>query len=99
LARLGKPTGRKRRLVVDVLGLLLKVVVTAASVPEREGAKQLLAAFAQGFAELVLIWADAGYSGPAFADWVLAHYGWLVEIALGHRLCGLATPVGGRTHL
>jgi len=74
-------TGRKRHILVDVLGLLLKVVVTAANVPERAGGKQLLAAaLAQGFAELVLIWADAGYSGPAFADWVLTHCGWLVEV-------------------
>ncbi len=56
-------------------------MVTAASVPEREGAKQLLAAaLAQGFAELALIWADAGYSGQAFADWVYENDGWLVEI-------------------
>jgi len=74
-------TGRKRHLLVDVMGLLLKVVVTAANVPERAGAKLLLAAaFAQGFNELALIWADAGYSGPEFAAWVLEHYGWLVEI-------------------
>lgn len=74
-------TGRKRHILVDVLGLLLKVVVTTANVPARAGAKQLLtAAFAQGFAELALIWADAGYSGPAFADWVLEQCGWLVEI-------------------
>ena len=54
-------TGRKRHILVDVLGLLLKVVVTTANVPEREGAKQLLAAaLTQGFAELALIWADAG---------------------------------------
>jgi putative transposase len=74
-------TGRKRHILVDVLGLLLKVAVTAANVPEREGAKQLLeAAFTQGFAELALIWADAGYSGEAFAAWVMEHCGWLVEI-------------------
>jgi putative transposase len=29
---------------------------------------------------LALIWADAGYSGQEFADWVREHYGWLVEI-------------------
>ena len=74
-------TGRKRHILVDVLGLLRKVVVTTAAVPERAGAQQLLeAAFAQGLAELALIWADAGYSGPAFADWVLKHCGGLVEI-------------------
>jgi hypothetical protein len=32
-------TGRKRHILVDVLGLLIDVVVTKASVPEREGAK------------------------------------------------------------
>lgn len=36
----GKKTkGRKRHLWVETLGLLMVVVVTAASVPEREGAK------------------------------------------------------------
>ena len=38
------------------MGLLLKVVVTTADVPERVGGKQLLAAaLAQGFAELALL--------------------------------------------
>ena len=32
-------TGRKRHILVDVLGLLIDVVVTKASVPEREGAE------------------------------------------------------------
>ena len=35
-----KIKGRKRHLLVDTLGLILGVVVTAASVPEREGAQQ-----------------------------------------------------------
>lgn len=39
----GKKTkGRKRHAVVDTLGLLLCVVVTAASLPEREGGKRVL---------------------------------------------------------
>ena len=29
--------GRKRHMTVDTLGLILRVLVTAASVPEREG--------------------------------------------------------------
>jgi putative transposase len=73
--------GRKRHILVDVLGLLLSVVVTKASVPEREGAKLLLKrALAHHFERLVLIWADGGYQGQAFCDWVLEHCGWLVEI-------------------
>ena len=39
----GKKTkGRKRHAVVDTLGLLLCVVVTAASLPKREGGKRVL---------------------------------------------------------
>jgi hypothetical protein len=34
--------GRKRHLSVDLLGLVLRVLVTSASVPEREGAKLVL---------------------------------------------------------
>jgi len=74
-------TGRKRHILVDVLGLLLTVVVTKASVPERDGAKMLLKrALAQHFERLVLIWADGGYTGQDFCNWVLEHCGWLVEI-------------------
>jgi putative transposase len=76
-----KVTGRKRHILVDVLGLLLTVVVSKASVPERDGAKMLLKrAWAQHFERLVLIWADGGYTGQDFCNWVLEHCGWLVEI-------------------
>lgn len=34
--------GRKRHLSVDLLGLVLRVLVTSASVPEREEAKKVL---------------------------------------------------------
>ncbi len=34
--------GRKRHLTVDYLGLVMRVFVSAASVPEREGGKQVL---------------------------------------------------------
>ncbi len=38
-----KIKGRKRHVLVDTLGLLIMVVVTAASIPEREGAKLIFA--------------------------------------------------------
>jgi putative transposase len=61
--------------------VLLTVVVSKASVPERDGAKMLLKrALAQHFEWLVLIWADGGYTGQDFCNWVLEHRGWLVEI-------------------
>jgi len=76
-----KVNGRKRHILVDVLGLLLTVVVTKASVPEREGARTLLKrALAHHFERLALIWADGGYTGQDFCDWVMEHCGWLVEI-------------------
>ena len=34
--------GRKRHLTVDLLGLVLRVLVTSASIPERQGAKKVL---------------------------------------------------------
>jgi putative transposase len=39
--------GRNRHLVVDTLGLMITVAVTAASVPEREGAKLVVAKLEQ----------------------------------------------------
>ena len=33
----GEPSRRKRHLLVDTLGLMMVVVVTAASIPKREG--------------------------------------------------------------
>jgi transposase len=65
-----KIKGRKRHLLVDTLGLVLGVSVTAASVPEREGAQGLLSRVLGWFTWLRRMWVDGGYSGPEFADWV-----------------------------
>jgi len=74
-------TGRKRHLLVDVLGLLLVVLVHKASVSEREGAKSLLQrAKHKGFKRLALIWADGGYNGQAMIAWVFDLAGWILEI-------------------
>ena len=62
--------GRKRHLLVDTLGLVLGVMVTAADVPEREGARGLLAGVLGWFTWLRRMWVDGGYSGPEFAAWV-----------------------------
>ena len=65
-----KIKGRKRHLLVDTLGLVLGVLVTAAHVPEREGARGLLAGVLGWFTWLRRLWVDGGYSGPEFAAWV-----------------------------
>jgi hypothetical protein len=46
---------------VDVNGLLLTVVVTAASIPDRDAAHRLLAALRGSFSTTALAWADGGY--------------------------------------
>lgn len=62
--------GRKRHLLVDTLGLVLGVLVTPASTPERDGAKALLAPLLGWFTWLRLMWVDGGYSGTPFAQWI-----------------------------
>jgi len=76
-----KVKGRKRHILVDVLGLLLAVYVHPADIQDREGAKGLLErAKAKGFPRLQLIWADGGYSGLLLAVWALLATGWLLTI-------------------
>ncbi len=68
-----KTKGIKRHILVDTLGMLLGVSVTPANVPEREGACGFLGKTLALFGWLRCIWADGGYSGPNFADWVARH--------------------------
>lgn len=73
--------GRKRFILVDVMGLLLNALVTKASVPERKGAQALLNQTpAEILKHLELLWVDGGYNGPAFATWVLEHYEIFIEV-------------------
>ncbi len=77
--------GRKRHTAVDTLGLLLRVVVTAASVPERTGGKQVLHKVHQmgeKVSRLYLIWVDGGYDGNPFLRWVMDTFGWIVQVVL-----------------
>ena len=77
-----KVTGRKRHILVDTLGLILKVVVTAGNVQDRDGAKSLLTEIstqADVIKRLKLIWADGGYRGELIA-WVDETLGWKLEI-------------------
>lgn len=60
----GKKTkGRKRHIGVDTGGLLLAVVVTAASLQDRDGGFRTTAALREAFSTIELIWADGGYAG------------------------------------
>jgi transposase len=69
-----KINGRKRHIAVDTLGLVLAVVVTAASVQDRDAACRLLTLLRERFSTVTLIWADGGYAGRlvSWAHTVLA---------------------------
>jgi transposase len=62
-----KVNGRKRHIAVDTAGLVLAVVVTAASVQDRDAARPLLWNLARACTRICLAWADAGYSGKLTA--------------------------------
>jgi putative transposase len=50
---------------------MLAIVVTAASVQDRDGAKQLLSVLRHRFSRLRHLWADGAYAGP-LVNWVKA---------------------------
>ena len=74
--------GRKRQLLVDTQGFVLKVVVSAADVQDRDGARLLALALRRdgpSFERLTHVWADAAYAGP-LVEQLQAQLGWEVEI-------------------
>ena len=94
--------GRKRHLSVDLLGLVLRVLVTSANIPERQGAKVVLKRVhdtGDKVKRLHTIWMDGGYRGEEFMRWVMDMFRWIVEIVLRHereeRFCRITKTVGG----
>ena len=74
--------GRKRHALVDTQGFALKVVVSAADVQDRDGARlvaQALRVYGPALPRLTKVWADGGYSGP-LADELRDLMGWELEI-------------------
>lgn len=78
--------GRKRHIVVDVLGLLLTVVVHSASLPDGSGGKltlqrlfdQIKGSLHNRWCRLKLIWADGAYDD--IRDFVRKQFGWTIEV-------------------
>jgi putative transposase len=61
--------GRKRRLLVDTLGLTIACYVTPADVHDTVGARKRLGGLVFFVARLQKIWADAAYRGTELAEW------------------------------
>jgi transposase len=65
-----KVKGRKRHILVDTLGLIIAVVVTAANHDDRQGLVALLTTyFVSGITRLRKIWVDEGYEAQWLREW------------------------------
>lgn len=62
-----KVNGRKRHIVVDTLGLLVVVLVTTASLQDRDGGARVLTRARMAMPSIALVWADGGYAGRCVA--------------------------------
>lgn len=78
-----KITGRKRHIAVDTLGLLMAVVVTAASVDDAAAAKEVFQELKPNQQpRLQVIWADSKYHNHALNNWLARQrsINWRLEI-------------------
>lgn len=75
-----KLTGRKRFIVTDTQGFVLALVITAANVGERAGARMVLAKLGDRFGRLGKILADQGFDGSGFLSEIKTTFQLLVEI-------------------
>jgi putative transposase len=72
-------SGRKRHLLVDTSGLVLRAVVHPAAVSDRDGAYRVLAGVGERFPTLRHLGLDAGYAGQAVA-WMEQSLGLSVSV-------------------
>jgi putative transposase len=76
-----KVKGRKRHLLVDTEGFVLKAKIHSAKVLDYEGIKTLLDRADTQFPRLSHLWVDAGYRGEDKGkDWVEKTLGWSVDL-------------------
>ena len=80
-----KIKGRKRHIVVDTLGLLLAVVVTAANLDDGTYASMVLGKLsAEEYPRLKKIFADNKYNNKTLQKWMVEHKAWY-EIEIGMK--------------
>jgi len=80
--------GRKRHIVVDSLGLLLAVAVTAADVGDARAARGLFADMpGREYPRLQVVWGDSQYHNYELYDWLSVHRR-PYRVAVVHRPAG-----------
>jgi putative transposase len=77
-----KVRGRKRHLLVDTEGFVLKAKIHSAKIPDQDGIKLLLKAARDRLPRLSHLWVDAGYEGRG-KQWAEETLGLSVEVV--HR--------------
>jgi putative transposase len=75
-----KVSGRKRHLLVDVLGMVIACVVHAANIQDEDGCEAVLDRAWQRFPRLKKIWADSRYACKQTPACVRIIYGWVLEV-------------------
>ena len=77
-----KITGRKRRLAVDTLGLLLAIVVHRADCQDQDGAKWVIEKLGEHFHRIKVVFGDGAYGRAGLPNWVLETFGWILQTVL-----------------
>jgi putative transposase len=72
--------GRKRHIVVDTMGYLIVVLVHAANIYDGHAARQVLTALFSIVDSVKKIWADGGYRGAEFIQWVKEQFDCVLEV-------------------
>lgn len=74
-----KISGRKRHLLVETQGLVLRATVHTAALQDRAAVPLLLEGASEQFPRLEHVWVDRGYTGTGKA-WIEHALGWSVEV-------------------
>ncbi len=89
-----KLSGRKRHLVVETQGLVLRANVHSANIQDRAAVPLVLKDIKKEFPRLQHTWVGQGYMGTG-REWITEQLGWTVEV-VSHRPKprGIWAPVG-----
>jgi putative transposase len=87
-------SGRKRHLLVDTQGLVLRAMVHSAAIQDRAAVPAVLRGGAEACPRLEHVWVDQGYTGTGKA-WIEEPLGWRAEV-VGHppKPRGVWAPIG-----
>ncbi len=76
-----KVKGRKRFIMVDILGLVFGAMVCSANIGERAGAMRLLESLKYPLSRLQKILVDKGFSGEDITQWVKDNFDCIWEVS------------------